>query len=86
MEFSKFHVIFTKFHTTPGLSRNERQGRHAPMPTSRFAPFAKTLVIHRVFPREIHPNPSFLCKHWIWEEIMKFHEIPWNSMKFHEFP
>ena len=78
--------MFTTFHLTPGLLHNERQGRHTPMPSSQFSLFAKTLVIHMVLSREIHPNPSFLCKHWICEEIVKFHEFSWNFMKCKQNP
>ena len=84
-EIQHLFVILTEFHLTPGLWRNERQGRHAPMPSSRFSLFAEIVVIHVVFSRGIHPNLSFLWKHWVWEEIPEFHEITWNFMKFHEF-
>ena len=53
-------VDFTWFsrNSTPLLAfcAMKRQAHHTPAPSSRFSPFAETVVIHMVFAREIHPN------------------------------
>ena len=92
MKFCGFYVIFTKFHTTPGLLRNEKAG--SPYSCAVKPVFAFRWNSSNSYGiRKGNPSKSLVCaktldlrrNHEIPWIFMKSHETPWNIMKLHDF-